>query len=207
VAARKYVDQVCRKLGGVPLFVFHDFDKSGFEICQCLTTVSDAARQNDRVRYEFQNAVQVYDLGLRLEDVEKYGLQTEHCDLKGDFGSDSICTEDEKAFLRSGRRVELNAFTAPDFIQWIEEKLNEHLFGERFIPVAEILKRAYRRAFAVAEINRTIEEARDEAIKKAEKVKLPKTLKRDLMKSLEEEDEPWDVALYRLAEGAIAEKG
>ena len=32
VAARKFIDQVCRADGGVPLFVVHDFDKSGFEI-------------------------------------------------------------------------------------------------------------------------------------------------------------------------------
>jgi hypothetical protein len=32
VAARRYVDHVCRVAGGVPLFVAHDFDQAGFEI-------------------------------------------------------------------------------------------------------------------------------------------------------------------------------
>src|SRR5262249_7084079 len=41
VAARMFVDHVCRMAGGVPLFVAHDLDKAGFEISQRLTTVSD----------------------------------------------------------------------------------------------------------------------------------------------------------------------
>jgi len=63
VAARRFIDRVCHG-GGVPLFVVHDFDKSGFEISQCLTRVSAWARANDRVTYRFQNHVNVTDLGL-----------------------------------------------------------------------------------------------------------------------------------------------
>ena len=117
VAARRLVDHVCRIGGGVPLFVVHDFDKSGFEISKCLTTVSKRARAANRVTYEFQNNINVTDLGLRLADVQKYSLADEECDFKGSFQSDSICTDEEKEFLRSGRRVELNAFTAPQFIE------------------------------------------------------------------------------------------
>ena len=49
VAARRLVDHVCRVGGGVPLFIVHDFDKAGFEISKCLTTVSEWAEMNDRV--------------------------------------------------------------------------------------------------------------------------------------------------------------
>ncbi len=119
-----YVDHVCRKLGSVQLFVAHDFDKSGFEISQRLTTVSDHARDNDLVKYEFLNEINVTDLGLRLEDVEHYGLRSEKVRFKGNFASDSIATAKEQEFLRSRRRVELNAFTAPQFIEWIERKLH-----------------------------------------------------------------------------------
>ena len=45
-----FVDHVCRLYGGVPLFVATDFDKSGLEICQRLTTVSDYMRENDLVK-------------------------------------------------------------------------------------------------------------------------------------------------------------
>ena len=175
VAARKFVDQVCRVDGGVPLFVVHDFDKSGFEISQSLTTVSDWAIFNDRVTYSFRNEINVTDLGLRLEDVEKFGLDSEDCEFKGQFADNSICTAAEQEFLRSNRRVELNAFTSPQFIEWLESKLNEHLKG-RLIPSDEVLESAYRRALALAEINDVLEGAIGDAEQKAEDATIPKTL-------------------------------
>jgi hypothetical protein len=84
-AARMYVDHVCRVGGGVPLFVIHDFDKAGFEISQRLTTVSDHARENDLVKYEFQNEINVTDLGLRLADVQKYNLKSERTKFTGRY--------------------------------------------------------------------------------------------------------------------------
>ena len=131
VAARRYVDHICRLAGGVPLFVAHDFDKSGFEIPQRLTTVSDHARDNDLVKYEFQNEINVTDLGLRLADIEKYHLKSEKVRFKGGFPMDTIATKEEQAFLQSGRRVELNAFTAPQFIEWLVGGLTKHGLGTR----------------------------------------------------------------------------
>jgi Topoisomerase 6 subunit A/Spo11, Toprim domain len=188
VAARTYVDHVCRVGGGVPLFIAHDFDKAGFEISQRLTTVSEHALDNDLVKYEFQNEIDVTDLGLRLADVEKYGLKSERVRFKGGFAPDSIATEAEKRFLRSDRRVELNAFTAPDFIQWIENGLRKGLakrgLKRRLIPDDDILEAAYRRALVVATINRAIEEARADAVAKAEAARVPKSLRRQLHKAL-----------------------
>lgn len=123
VAARRLVDEVCRLDGGVPLFVVHDLDKSGFEISQRLTTVSDWAEDNDRVAYRFKNAINVTDLGLRLADVQHYRLADERCKFEGHFAGDSIATAEEQAFLQSGRRVELNAFASPQFIEWLDAKL------------------------------------------------------------------------------------
>ncbi len=70
VATRRFVDEVCKVNGGVPRFVVHDFDKAGFEIAQRLTQVSDWAVEYERVAYDFRHAINVTDLGLRLEDVE-----------------------------------------------------------------------------------------------------------------------------------------
>ena len=52
---------------GLPLFVLHDFDVAGFLILGTL--------QRDTRRYQFSNAVEVVDLGLRLADIE--GLERE----------------------------------------------------------------------------------------------------------------------------------
>jgi hypothetical protein len=199
VAARRFVDEVCAQGNGVPLLIVHDFDKSGFEISQSLTRVSEAAREKDRVTYEFQNDIDFTDLGLRLADVRKYGLAEERFRFRGDFADDSIATPEEQEFLRSGRRVELNAFTAPEFIEWLEGKLTEHLGKKRFVPNDDVLGDAYRRALVVAEINQKIEDAIPDAIDKARAAKLPKTLRRQLAKQLANRKEPWDQALYSLA--------
>jgi hypothetical protein len=73
-AARRFVDEVCRILGGVPLFILRDFDKAGFQIAIRLTTVGAWAEESDMVLYEFKNDINVTDFGLRLADVEEYGL-------------------------------------------------------------------------------------------------------------------------------------
>ena len=202
VAARRYVDDVCAIGDGVPLFVVHDFDKSGFEIAQRLTQVSDWAREADRVTYRFKNKINVADLGLRLEDVERYGLVDEQCDFKGRFACDSICTPDEKEFLQTGRRVELNAFTSPQFIEWLESKLTDHL-PDRLVPGDEVLLEAYRHALAVAEINHAIEEASESAMENAIDATIPKTLRRQLKTEMKESEESWDKALYRLAKSKL----
>jgi hypothetical protein len=207
VAARRYVDHVCRVNGGVPLFVAHDFDKAGFEISQRLTSISDHARENDLVKYEFANQINVIDLGLRLADVEQYNLKSETVRFKGGFAEDSIATDEERAFLRSNRRVELNAFTAPQFIEWLENKLTAHGLGERLIPADEVLEDAYRRALAVARINQAIGSARDEAIKAAKAAKVPQSLRRQLQEALKNcSHAAWDKVLYELAEERIESK-
>jgi hypothetical protein len=202
VAARRYVDEVCAVGRGIPLLVVHDFDKAGFEISQRLTRVSDWAVEYDRVAYEFQNDVHVIDLGLRLTDVEKYGLASESVDFRGKFASDSICTDEEKLFLRSGRRVELNAFTSPQFIEWIETKLAEHI-PRRLIPSDDVLADAYRRALALAQINQEMEDVVERAIGEASDSPTPKTLRRQLQSAMRDEPGPWDTALYRLAKSKL----
>ena len=67
-ASRLLVDRLCAA-HQVPLLVLHDFDKSGFSILGTL--------RRDTRRYAFRNRIEVVDLGLRLEDVEDSGLETE----------------------------------------------------------------------------------------------------------------------------------
>jgi hypothetical protein len=205
VAARRFADEVCALGRGVPLLVVHDFDKYGFEISQRLTTVSDWAEMSDRVTYEFKNSIDVHDLGLRIEDIKELGLEdhAEECGFSGRFASDSIATEEERQFLRSGRRVELNAMTSPQFVQWLETKLAAHLPG-RLIPSDDVLANAYRRALAVARTNRVIEKVAEGAAERAQSAKIPKSLRRRLQKRLKEcPAEAWDEALYQLAQARL----
>lgn len=203
VAARKFVDEVCHA-DGVPLLVVHDFDKAGFEISQSLTTVSDWAIFNDRVTYSFRNEINVTDLGLRLEDVEKFGLDSEDCEFKGHFADNSICTAAEQEFLKSNRRVELNAFTSPQFIEWLESKLSAAL-PTRLVPDHTTLSDAYRRAILLARIQQEIDDIRDEAEEKARNAAVPKSLAKQIREKLTKSPSlAWDTALLSIAKARIA---
>src|SRR5262249_30445419 len=154
----------------------------------------------DLVKYEFKNEINVTDLGLRLADVEKYGLKSEWFEFKGQFPPDTIATEQEQEFLQSNRRVELNAFTAPQFIEWLEGKLEENGLKQRLIPSDDVLAAAYRRALVIAELNQAIEEAYDQAVEKADAAKVPESLRGQLQEALKDRRRPWDEALYEIAE-------
>jgi hypothetical protein len=125
------------------------------------------------------------------------------CRFRGDFPWDTIATPEEQTFLRSNRRVELNAFTAPQFIEWLERKLTDHLGSQRFIPADAILADAYRRALAVAGINRALEERRKAAIQTANSATIPQSLRRQLEEALRHSPRAWDKALYEIARRSL----
>jgi hypothetical protein len=139
-ACRELVDELCSRYS-IPLFVLHDFDKAGFSIAATL--------QRDTRRYRFRNQIEVVDLGLRLADVEEYGLERES--VHGNDSAESVranlrkngATEQEIEFLLT-HRVELNAFTSDALVEWITAKLEQHGV-EKVIPDEAVLAEAYRR--------------------------------------------------------------
>jgi hypothetical protein len=206
-AARKLVDHVCRKDGGVPLFIVHDFDKAGFEIAARLTSVSAWAALNDRVAYKFKNSINAVDFGLRLEDAKKYQLQSEQCPKQSCSRKLGV-TEEEREFLASGRRIELNAFTAPQFIEWLESKLVEQLEGKRLVPDDDILFEAYQRATLISRINTAMEHLKAEF----DDVECDVEQLRQLVSERMQESifdgaaSSWDRALYQVAMEHDAER-
>jgi DNA topoisomerase VI subunit A len=192
VAARRLIDECCYVGSGCPLLIAHDMDKPGFEIASRLTTVADWARENDRVTYEFKNEIDVIDLGLTLKDARKYGLQHERFRFCGHFQDDTYATKEEQTFLKTNRRIELNAFTSPQFVEWLESKLSEHL--KKFVPADDVLEDAYRRAITINLINARIREVKEAAIERARGTEIPKGLRAKLRQA----DAPWDKALYEL---------
>ncbi|MBA7632897.1 hypothetical protein ES703_40453 [subsurface metagenome] len=211
IAARHLVDMLCQSNGSesVPLFVLHDFDVSGFSILGTL--------QRDTERYEFSNTVRVIDLGIRLEDVEKYNLVSEDCTLtKTDpvpFLKLNGATEKEIAYLcrnvptwnnpkHSGKRVELNAFGSREFISWIESKLERHSI-KKVVPDNQILEDAFRRAALAKMLEERLELFIDEAksdIAKTNPLQLTQKVN-DLIKK--NPRMPWDWAINKIAEADI----
>jgi hypothetical protein len=164
VAARALVDEMCAK-HDIPLLLLHDFDKAGFSIAGTL--------QRDTNRYEFRNNIKVVDLGLSIEDVEAMALESEYqnhpkekkekliANLRKNGATDRAIEFMFRDFdlHRSTRRVELNAMTSPQFIEFIERKLQEYGV-KKVIPDRALLadvytgvERARRLERAVAELD------------------------------------------------------
>ena len=147
VAARALADEMCYE-HDIPLLLLHDFDKAGFSIAGTL--------QRDTRRYEFQNNIRVIDLGLSLADVQAMRLEHEYqhhpkanrAALIANL-QESGATDEEIQFmfqdwdrLRSTRRVELNSMTSPQFIEFLQRKLQENDIG-KIVPDHELLAEAY----------------------------------------------------------------
>lgn len=163
-AGRTLVDEVCGRLGR-PLFTLHDFDVSGFSIQHMLS--------NTNRRFSFKHEIKnVVDFGLRLADVEAMGLDFEEVHLfsridwtkLGDEKRAKLlaalkarlkargATEAEIAFLTTdgngasgptGKRVELNAMSSEQLVDFIERKLAAHELG-KVVPDALTLANIYQ---------------------------------------------------------------
>jgi hypothetical protein len=147
-AARMLVEQLAR-MWKIPLLVLHDFDKSGFSIF--------GTWKRDTRRYQWEHPVKVIDLGLRLADI--HDLCAEH-DLNIEDLTESVPDKDESRETRRANlllngatreeaefllthRIELNAFTSQQLVDFIERKLEQHKV-RKIIPGKEKLAEAYR---------------------------------------------------------------
>jgi hypothetical protein len=191
-ASRLLVDRLCAA-HEVPLLVLHDFDKSGFSILGTL--------RRDTRRYAFRNRIDVVDLGLRLEDVEDSGLETEEVVHRSDPAPnlrENGATAEEIAFLRT-RRVELNAFASADFIAWIKRKL-ERQGVAKIVPDQSALALAYRRSVASRYVASRLQSSIGEAQRHAAAALVPDDLATLVAAGLRDDrTQSWDEVIQRLA--------
>ena len=108
-------------------------------------------------RYRFAHTIEAIDLGIRLNDVETWQLESERV-IYGKSNPvvnlrQNGASKKEIAFLYRGQkageghvgeRVELNAFSSARFLEWIEGNL-EREGVQRVVPEAGALETAYRR--------------------------------------------------------------
>ncbi len=126
---------------GVPCFTLHDLDKNGFVMAGGFPSATD--------------------LGIRLPDVDEWDLRPEdqhHPNADATYANliHNGATPEEAEFISGGQRVELNMFTGPDFISYVEQKLDEHGV-EKVVPDDETLGAAWRRAHIAITVNRFID--------------------------------------------------
>jgi hypothetical protein len=146
VAGEGYATEACRVLFkhadkgmNYQLFVFHDADPYGYNIGRTLR------EETERMPgYK----VRVHDLGLKLQDALNLGLATEHFTRKKAIPAALQLTALEEDYFvgeKSGgkswvaRRVELNAFTAPQLIAYVESQLRKAGVRGKLLPPNEYL--------------------------------------------------------------------
>jgi hypothetical protein len=125
---------------GVPCFTLHDLDKNGFVMAAGFPFATD--------------------IGLRLTDVDDWGLTPERQHhLNPSKTRDNLlrngATEAEAEFISAGQRVELNMLTGRQFIDFVEQKLDQHGV-KKLIPDDNVLGIAWRRAHAILRVNELI---------------------------------------------------
>jgi len=97
---------------------------------------------------------------------------------------------EEIEYLRS-RRVELNAMTSGQLVEFVETKLAEHDVG-KLIPDDDVIEEHARRV--ITEL--MIAKISDEIAEKAAAVDLPEDLRSGVERLLEQQPElPWDAAV------------
>jgi hypothetical protein len=196
VAARELVDRLCGRQGA-QLLILHDFDKSGFSILGTLA--------RDNRRYTFRHKVNVVDLGLRLTDVEKCGLEPEGAFLKGEewklkdnLTANGATPEEIQFLVDEGQRVELNAFDSRGLVNWLESKLGQHGV-KKVLPGREVLEEAYRREWARQFVRESARSAREIVQRDMHQIELPVLVRKRLAALLKKRPElPWDRALARI---------
>ena len=125
------------------LFVLHDCDPHGYNICRTLS--EETARMPD---YH----VEICDMGLSLDYARSVGLLTETFTRKIALPAKIALTDDERRLFTGERigtskklfqaeRIELNALTSGQLVEYIEAKMVEFGATEKVIPDATALTR------------------------------------------------------------------
>jgi hypothetical protein len=187
-AARRLIDEICGD-NDLPLFVLHDFDVAGFMIFGTL--------KRDTRRYQFSNAIEVIDLGLRLDDIE--GLEREPAaatrttkDTLRDQLAENGATDAEIDILID-ERVELNAMNSDDLIEMTERKLKDYSIV-KIIPDDDLLSEAYREFGHSQQLREIFERAKSEY--EEPEINVPKDLREQVRAILHEHEElRWDDAI------------
>lgn len=192
-AIRALIDRLA-----VPVYVLHDFDQAGFSILGTL-------RRSSR-RYTFRRHVEVVDLGLRLQDIETYGLLSERQRVTHDVETllRNGATVDDVTYLLSGQRVELNAFDAATFMEYIAMRLDE-VGVEKVVPDDDRLEAEYRHAYRTALLQRAVAAAYKPAVRTARAVDVPDDLLERIEDGLRADPEkPWDAVVADIVKEDMA---
>lgn len=140
-AARDLIDKLVEHDEPVTIFCVHDADAFGTTIYQTLqgATRARAARK-----------VTIVNLGLEPWEAIEMGLEVEGVEKKGRRKAVAqyvLDRDDGKEWVKwlQTKRVELNAMTTPQFIAWLDRKMEEHADG-KIVPPEDVISEHLRAA-------------------------------------------------------------
>lgn len=205
-ASRLLVERLSEQ--GVTTYVLRDFDQSGFSIVHTL--------RSDTFRYQFQDDPKVIDLGLRLEDVQEMDLQSEEVfyeckvDPKDNLLKNGATPEEAGVLVRGGypgnwygERVEINAMTSEQIVEFLDMKLAEAR-AEKILPPERDIKNWYKRAYKQAILEKKIQCHVEEV--DSMDVEIPADITDKIQDMIEKQKSlPWDKAVYNLARNSKVE--
>jgi hypothetical protein len=184
-AAWRIAEGICSE-HGVPLLILHDFDKSGVIIADTLTS--------DTRRYQYSSPPHVIDLGLTFDDIE--GLASE--DPGGsNIGEDRLKQaglSDEAIEFLNNERVELNAMTSRELVEFVEAKLEEINIG-KVVPDTGTLKQSFEMFAKGQQLKQAFGQMQKKLTIKS--VEVPRDLQQQVDDMLEEYPEiSWHKAIH-----------
>jgi hypothetical protein len=158
IAAEGYATEATRVLfahadqgRNYQLFVLHDADPDGYNIARTL---------REETRRMPGYAVDVIDLGLKLEEALAMDLGVEAFTRRKSLPEGLVLTKTERAYFEGRQvgkrawlcqRVELNAFSAPALVDYIEQQLQQSDVRGKVIPpdaeLPRLAREAYRQQF------------------------------------------------------------
>jgi len=195
-ASRMLLDQLSDLVEKV--FVLRDFDRAGFSIFGTLGTSSR--------RYRYQNKrAQFIDLGLRLDDALAMDLESEPVPqddiYKWRKRANTLrrhgATEAEIDFLRS-RRIELNAMSSPQLVEFVEQKLVEHGV-KKLVPDDKILEQQARRVIKERLTQEALSKVAEQIEQQTIDTELGKDFRARVERLLKKHPElPWDAAVAQI---------
>jgi len=132
-AARDLIDKLVAHGEPVEVFCAHDADASGTMIYQTL---------QEETRARGARKIRIINIGLEPWEAVEMGLEVETIEEKdrrkpvAEYIADHV--GDWKEWLQT-RRIELNAMTTPQLIEWLDQKMEAFGAG-KLIPPAEVLE-------------------------------------------------------------------
>jgi hypothetical protein len=192
-AARSLVNSL-----GIPLLVLHDFDAAGIIIKDTL--------ENDTRRYSYTRRPTVIDLGLHYDDIDSLTPELNDSNISDERLMDAGLDQGAIDFLRH-QRVELNAMTSRQLVNFVETKLKDYGIG-KLVPDGDVLVQTYQIFRESDRLSKLFDEAKEKLEEESDRatIKVPADLEAKVKAELRKHpDITWHRAIRMIVDSDAAD--